>query len=137
MSGALVGGPAALEAELIAAARAALPREACGLLLGRRAPDGLRWVRAHHARNLEPGRDRFLIHPADHLAAELSARSLGLRVLGAWHSHPRGPARPSAADRAGSPAGWWTVVVGFAGGGAAELGWFAPRSERAACDPCY
>ena len=117
-------------AELLAAAQAALPGEACGLLLGRREAGGVQWCAVHPARNLDSELDRFRVHPEDHLAAEREAQRQGLEVLGAWHSHPRGPARPSAADLAGSPEGWWMAIVGCAGGGAPELRWWAPGSAH-------
>jgi proteasome lid subunit RPN8/RPN11 len=86
---------AALEA-VIAHARAVLPHECCGLLLGR---DG-QILEAVKARNLadEPA-IRFLIAPEDHFAARRAARAGGLEVVGFYHSHPRSEAEPSILDR--------------------------------------
>ncbi len=96
---------------LTAWARAAAPREACGLLLGRNAPEGARVVEVVRARNRRAAPGRFEIDPGDVVAADRRARSLGLELLGAWHSHAQGCARPSAADRAGAWAGVVSLIV--------------------------
>jgi len=88
--------PAAAEA-MLAAARAAHPAEACGLLLG----EGKRIHTAAMAANVHPEPSRhFEIDPAALIAAHRAARSGGPQVLGYWHSHPNGLARPSDTDRA-------------------------------------
>jgi proteasome lid subunit RPN8/RPN11 len=93
--------------------RAALPREACGLLLGRERSDRGEVVRALAARDRARAADRFELDPADQLLAEELAESNGLAVIGVWHSHPRGGAAPSARDRAEALACWWQVIVGL------------------------
>lgn len=81
----------------MAHARAAAPDECCGILVGR----GDRVDLAVAARNIAERRaTRFLIDPADHLAALRDARSRGLDVVGFYHSHPRSGAAPSPTDRA-------------------------------------
>jgi len=98
-------------AEAAAHAEAAYPEEACGLVV-RDAAGGLSCVRC---RNLAPDpRVRFEVDPALVLDALRSGR-----LHGVYHSHPDGPARPSAEDleRAGL---WgaeleWTVVSVRAG----------------------
>ena len=92
----LILTPAA-HAEMIAAARAAHPREACGLLLGR---DGV--VEAATAeRNVHPEPERhFEIDPLALIAAHKAARTGGAQVAGYWHSHPNGRPGPSSTDRA-------------------------------------
>lgn len=96
---------------LASRARAAMPREACGLLIGRRV-DGLAVVeRTIEARNVAEGDERFEVDPLDHLAAQREARATGLEVIGAWHSHPEGPARPSQSDEREALPGWVHVVV--------------------------
>lgn len=80
---------------IVAHAREALPRECCGLLIG--TPD--RIVRAWRAANVAAAATRFQIDPRDHFAAIRAARAAGLDVVGAYHSHPSGPARPSETDR--------------------------------------
>ena len=85
----------ALEAAF-AHARATAPFECCGILIG----SGGRIDEATPARNLAEGPSRFLIDPADHIAARRAARSRGLEVVGFYHSHPRSAASPSPTDLA-------------------------------------
>lgn len=115
--------PDPLRERIEACARACYPREACGLLLGRRAAGRLEIVDVREARNLaaERAHERFELDPVDHLAAEEHAAAHGLEVLGVWHSHPDRPARPSAADLAGAWSGWSQVIVAVEGGAVLEL----------------
>jgi len=96
---------------LVEQARAAIPREACGLLLGRRAGEVALVERVHAARNITADPARFEVDPRDHLAAQRAARADGLEVLGAWHSHAEGPATPSASDAREALPGWVQVIV--------------------------
>jgi proteasome lid subunit RPN8/RPN11 len=82
--------------DVLAHARDEAPNECCGLLLG----DSDQVERARRARNLRESPTRFLIDPADHFAALREAREAGLRVVGAYHSHPRSPSVPSETDLA-------------------------------------
>jgi proteasome lid subunit RPN8/RPN11 len=70
----------------------AYPHECCGVLLGPpgAAPGSWRATRAHPTKNLDTARakDRYLMDPADRLAAEEAARRDGLVVVGFYHSHP-------------------------------------------------
>jgi proteasome lid subunit RPN8/RPN11 len=71
-------------------AQACYPNECCGILIGAEQ-DGRRQVTlAIACRNVYEGEqgDRFTIDPKDQIAAERQARSLGLGVLGFFHSHP-------------------------------------------------
>jgi proteasome lid subunit RPN8/RPN11 len=78
------------------AARAA-PEECCGLLLGRAGEIG----EARPAANVAPDPiRRFEIDPQSLVDAHRAARNNGPEVLGYYHSHPGGPAVPSATDRA-------------------------------------
>jgi proteasome lid subunit RPN8/RPN11 len=99
--------------QVVEAAEAAYPGECCGLLVGRQAPNGVVEVaRAHPAANLGRQPNRFEIDPR--LWVDL-ARALGkgpTKVVGLYHSHPDGPAQPSAVDLA---AAWgeelvWVIV---------------------------
>jgi proteasome lid subunit RPN8/RPN11 len=83
--------------DLLAEAAAAYPREACGLLLG----NGGRIEQVRTCRNVhaEPLR-HFEIDPQALIDAHRAARAGGPEVIGYWHSHPDGPAEPSATDRA-------------------------------------
>ena len=94
----------ALRAELLIYAREALPHEACGLLLGTRAEKRFELHTLRPSKNLHPhSEDRFLIDPLDYGRAEkycLKHTAENLSVLGFYHSHPHGPAQPSAIDLA-------------------------------------
>lgn len=95
-------------ATLTKEAAAAHPDEACGLLLGRDAIE-----EARPCANVHPDPARhFEIDPAALIAAHRAARAGGLMVLGYYHSHPTGPARPSATDRAmaGGDGRLWAIV---------------------------
>ncbi len=68
------------------------------------------------ARNLaERPETRYLIDPRDHLLAIREARARGLRVVGAYHSHPRSAATPSATDAADGFPHFLFVIVGLGG----------------------
>ena len=94
----------------------AAPAECCGLLLG----CGARIVRALPAANVHPDPDRhFEIDPVTLIAAhkasrEGAGRNAGEVVLGYYHSHPNGLARPSATDAAMASGDGrvWAIVAG-------------------------
>ena len=97
-------------AAMVAAARQAHPGEACGLLLG----EGAAIAAAPIATNVHPEPLRhFEIDPAALIAAHKAARAGGPQVLGYWHSHPNGLARPSEQDRAMASADGriWAIVA--------------------------
>jgi proteasome lid subunit RPN8/RPN11 len=94
--------PAALRTRILAEARAAAPRECCGLLLGHCEGAAAEATALHRARNLAEAADRFMIDPADQFAAQRAARAASLSVIGCYHSHPDGVAAPSPADLAGA-----------------------------------
>jgi proteasome lid subunit RPN8/RPN11 len=84
-------------AAMRAAAAAAHPCEACGLLLGA----GARITEARATRNVHPKPEtHFEIDPQALIDAYRAARAGGAQVIGYFHSHPSGPAEPSATDRA-------------------------------------
>lgn len=70
------------------------PIEACGYLLG---VDG-RITRHYPMTNAEGREDHFAFDPEEQFAAYKAARREGLEFVGAYHSHPVTPARPSAED---------------------------------------
>jgi proteasome lid subunit RPN8/RPN11 len=82
--------------QIVAHAVADLPNECCGLLIG--TADTIE--DAARARNAKRSRTKFEVEPADHFAAIRRARAAGLEIVGAYHSHPRGPSGPSDTDRA-------------------------------------
>jgi proteasome lid subunit RPN8/RPN11 len=75
---------------------ACMPEEGCGLLAGR---DGLVTL-ALHVENAEHSPVRYRMEPRAQLEGLLSIEAQGLDLLGIYHSHPAGPAVPSATDRA-------------------------------------
>ncbi len=83
--------------EVLAAARAALPRECCGLLIGRAG----RVIRSAAIENVARSPTRFEMDPLGQARAERAALDAGAEVVGVYHSHPIGDPAPSAADRDG------------------------------------
>jgi len=77
-------------------ARDAAPLECCGLLAGK---DELidAHIRTHNVRASEV---EYQVDPVEQIAAIKSLRARGRVILGAYHSHPRTPAVPSATDLA-------------------------------------
>jgi proteasome lid subunit RPN8/RPN11 len=85
---------------IAAHAHRAFPQECCGLLVG----DAHQTIEAVAVANVaeEPLR-QYAVSPVEHLALirqcrERSASGARLDVVGAYHSHPRSPAWPSAKD---------------------------------------
>lgn len=78
----------------------AAPAEAVGVLVGERAdPD--RVTRVERARNAAATPDsRYSLDPVEQLSLLESVEDAGEDVVGFYHSHPRGPAGPSATDEA-------------------------------------
>ncbi|MBV9993225.1 MAG: M67 family metallopeptidase [Alphaproteobacteria bacterium] len=116
----------ALRAALLAEARAAHPRECCGLLEG----TGKAVTALHPARNLADAPDRFEIDPA----LQFRLRREGRNIVGCYHSHPDGAAEPSPRDaQAASQAGFvWLIVGGDALG---AFVWDGARFERLELGP--
>jgi desampylase len=81
--------------QLIDYARDAHPLECCGLLLG----SGDRVESVQLAENQSPDpHHQFEIDPAALLLAQKQARDGGVKVIGYFHSHPNGRAKPSQID---------------------------------------
>ena len=82
---------------LLREASLAHPNECCGLLLGR----GITITAIQPAENVHPAPyTHFEIDPQTLVDAHRAARAGGPEVVGYYHSHPDGPPRPSASDRA-------------------------------------
>lgn len=82
---------------MLAAARAAHPRECCGLLFG----SAMAITAARPARNVHPATEtHFEIDPQALIDAHRAMRGGGPQLVGYYHSHPSGPPEPSATDRA-------------------------------------
>jgi proteasome lid subunit RPN8/RPN11 len=110
--------PRGVLSDIAAHAREEAPNECCGLLLGEwpRVDAGVR------AKNLRAGL-RYLIDPRDQFDALKLARSRGLTIIGAYHSHPDAPAVPSRTDLAEAldPALIHLIVTPESGLRAAEI----------------
>ncbi len=93
-----------LAAQMLGAAARAFPLECCGLIEGIRAEGGWRATALHEAANLaEDPKRHFLIDPQrqfDLIRGLRALRGRETRIIGCFHSHPDGPALPSATDRA-------------------------------------
>ena len=80
----------------------AYPGEGAGFMLGNGGAD-LRVVTAimtlPNAREESARHNRYLLTPQDVLRSEQEADSLGLDVIGVFHSHPDHPNQPSEFDR--------------------------------------
>ena len=77
---------------------AAYPEEGAGLLIGVEG-EVQQILPLPNAREDEVWHNRFLFTPEDYLKAELKADSLGLSLIGVFHSHPDCPNVPSEYDR--------------------------------------
>jgi len=94
--------PSEPRAAIASHAAADYPNEACGLLLGQRQGEDMVVSQAVASTNVadEPSH-RFAIDPGLRLRLQKAARSGTEQILGHYHSHPDGAARPSKTDRAG------------------------------------
>lgn len=92
-------------------AAAALPAECCGALVGVSADARLDVRSMIPLRNeaVEPA--RYSIDGLTVLRLERRMAGTGLEVLGFYHSHPAGPARPSDADLELAFPGYLYVIV--------------------------
>lgn len=98
-------------AAMLSAAHRTAPNEACGLLLGTAA----HIQTAAPAANVAPDPTRhFEIDPAALIAAHRAARDGSApKVVGYFHSHPNGLARPSATDESSAARDGriWAIVA--------------------------
>ena len=76
----------------------AYPEEGAGFLVGD-VGEVKEILPLSNAREDAARHNRFLITPEDYLKAELKADSLGLSLIGVFHSHPDCPNVPSEYDR--------------------------------------
>lgn len=114
--------PRDLAAALPRLADVAMPREACGLLVGRMDEGSVCITGFAPSRNLAAASDAFEIDTSLHLALQRRLRSQGEGVVGVWHSHPSGAALPSARDAAGA---WQDGLIWLITAGAETTAWVA------------
>jgi desampylase len=96
-------------------ARAERPKECCGFLVGTRG----RVLFAVAATNVADSRTRYRIDDALHFELRRTLRRFSppLGIVGVYHSHPSGDARPSPTDIAEAfYPDWMHVIVGMKGG---------------------
>ncbi len=86
--------PDAIYEEMVAHVAGLWPEEACGLLAGR---DG-RAERLYAVENMRHSPTAYEMEPAQQVRAMIDIEAGGLELLGIFHSHPHGPARPSPSD---------------------------------------
>lgn len=93
-------------------AAAALPEEACGLLVGDEGGEEI--LRALPSPNRAGEGGKFLIDPVVHLNLQRKLRSLGQEIIGVYHCHPSGDSHPSPADKEGpSQPGFYWLITGL------------------------
>lgn len=91
--------PDAIRSAVAAHARAELPNEACGLIVGDRpAAEGGRALRWLPTRNRAASPYRYEIHPDDLLRAAIETDGADEVFWAIVHSHVASPARPSPTD---------------------------------------
>jgi proteasome lid subunit RPN8/RPN11 len=83
-------------------------------LLGHRNGGNAAIMAAIATANTRASPQHYEIAPEDVLAADRRARTAGWQLLGAWHSHPAGPAMPSSTDREEAWPDWCYLIVGLA-----------------------
>jgi len=113
--------PKALGARIEAEARAAFPRECCGLIEGIWSGETAQALVLHPALNIATAADRFEIEPGGHFTALKAARGRGHELIGCYHSHPGGVAEPSGLDLAGGGETGFLWLIAALAGPAAQL----------------
>lgn len=85
------------------------PDECCGLLA---VDEGGRVVFAYPLTNAHPSPVSYTVEPEEHFQALRHAEAQGWEIGGVFHSHPRGPATPSAIDvKTALDPGWVYLVA--------------------------
>lgn len=109
----------------------AYPDEGCGVLIGSVDAAAFSAVAATSGTNLnrERARDRYLLDPGDIVRADRQARTMGLDVVGFWHSHPDHPAWPSQFDTDHAWADYAYLIVSTTAAGAGDLNGFTLTAD--------
>jgi proteasome lid subunit RPN8/RPN11 len=114
------------------------PEECCGVLIGHAGgPDTATVVERILAvgNEREDSRhNRYVISPETILAAQKEARTLGLDIVGYYHSHPDHPARPSDFDREHAWPGLSYLIVAVEKGRVVEARSWRLTDDRASFD---
>jgi proteasome lid subunit RPN8/RPN11 len=80
--------------EIVEQAVSGLPDEVCGLLVGKENEV----VKRFPLTNIDHSPEHFSFDPKEQFQVLREARSLGLKIIANYHSHPETPARPSEED---------------------------------------
>jgi proteasome lid subunit RPN8/RPN11 len=131
---------------VVAHAREGAPEEVCGVLGGTHGGDGASGDdEASHARTARrvpnvaaTPRTRYELDAAAQFEAMETIEDAGGDVVGFYHSHPRGPPRPSATDEALATWEGYSYVIVSLGGSTPEVRswrWTGGTFEREPVDP--
>lgn len=107
------------------------PREACGLLVGRRDGQNCHVTRIDSSANLAPEPlHRFEVDPALRFRLMRELRGSDLDIVGHYHSHPDGEAAPSPTDlsMAYEPEMIWLIVAVVGGVAASHAAYALDRT---------
>ncbi len=80
--------------QMLRHARAELPNECCGLLIGKESKIN----RLVPMRSTPPAPDAYYMDPEQQIAVFTEMEKNGEELLGIYHSHPNGPPEPSGMD---------------------------------------
>ena len=124
--------PQPLRAQIAVEARAAFPRECCGLIEGTREGEAVHAAALHPTANFSAAPDSFEIDPSAHIRLLRTLRGTGRRIVGCYHSHPNGRPEPSERDRAsGGEEGFvWLIAALDDGAGPLEFAAYEATSFR-------
>lgn len=96
--------------EMVEHARREYPREACGLLAGKKE-SSITISRIYRTSNISKSTSRYEIDPYEMYDALLDAEGKGLEIVGAYHSHPLGRAIPSRIDEERAHPGFLYIII--------------------------
>jgi len=122
--------PHPLREQFAAEARAAFPRECCGLIEGTHEGERVHAVALHPTANLSTTPGSFEIDPSAHVRLLRTLRGTGRQIIGCYHSHPNGRPEPSERDRAsaGEEGFVWLIAALDDGAGPLEFAAFEATS---------
>jgi len=85
--------PVGVRDVMFAQSRAELPNECCGLLIGKQIIE-----RVVPMRSIPPDPDAYYMDPEQQIDVFTNMQATGEQLLGIYHSHPKGPVKPSGMD---------------------------------------
>jgi proteasome lid subunit RPN8/RPN11 len=117
-------------------AQSTFPDECCGVMVGSIDGDNKSVTSALALENAYKGKqeDRYEIRPEDLLAADKSARSQGLDLIGIFHSHPDCDAYFSKTDLENSCPWYSFVVLSIKAGKFDHANSFLPNADQTAAE---